>query len=87
MDVIITATDDKVRISIRDYGCGISQEFKSRIFGKFSQENTSLAREKGGSGLGLNISKQIVERMNGAIGFETQLNEGTTFWIEFPRAV
>lgn len=84
IDVFVTQGQDKVRISIKDYGYGIPSSFHNHVFTKFSQENSSASREKGGSGLGLNISKQLVEKMNGTIGFTTELNHGTTFWIEFP---
>lgn len=85
VDVFVTQSQGRLRVSIRDYGCGIAPAFHSRIFDKFSQEDSSATRAKGGSGLGLNISKQMVEKMNGTIGFETKVNEGTTFWIEFTQ--
>jgi PAS domain S-box-containing protein len=88
-DVEISALrkDGRVRISIKDFGAGISEDFRPQIFGKFSQGDSSSTRVKGGSGLGLHISKQIVERMGGEIGFETELNKGTTFWFELPLLV
>ncbi len=76
-----------VRISVRDYGSGIPEEFRSRIFGRFSQADSSITRQKGGSGLGLNISKDMVENMKGRIGFDSEVGEGTTFWVEFPDHV
>jgi PAS domain S-box-containing protein len=73
-----------VRLCVADYGPGISEEFRSRIFEKFAQADGSEARRVEGTGLGLHISRQIVERMNGKIGFDTRLGKGTTFWVEFP---
>lgn len=84
--IFVTDNGDTVRVSVQDQGPGIADEFKSRIFGKFSQENSSLTRSKGGSGLGLNISKQLTESMGGQIGFVTEVGVGSTFWIEFPKA-
>jgi len=75
---------DLIRVVVKDNGEGIPEEFRSQIFGKFLQSDSSSTRVKGGSGLGLHISKQIVERMGGVIGFETETGEGTTFWIDFP---
>jgi PAS domain S-box-containing protein len=76
--------DGCVRVFVRDHGDGIADEFRGRIFGKFSQADSSAARHKGGTGLGLHITRQLVEQMNGTIGFVTQVGLGTTFWIEFP---
>ncbi|MGC1174146.1 PAS domain S-box protein [Polaromonas sp.] len=73
-----------VRVEVRDHGPGIPEEFRTRIFQKFSQADSSDTRQKGGTGLGLNISRALVERMGGIIGFETRLGEGTTFFFELP---
>lgn len=76
--------DGRVRISVKDYGSGIVESFRPQIFGKFSQGDSSSTRVKGGSGLGLHISKQIIERLGGTIGFDTEVGQGTTFWFELP---
>ena len=73
-----------VRISIEDQGSGIPAEFHSRIFGKFTQHDSSDTRQKGGTGLGLAISKQLIERMHGRIGFDSPPGRGACFWIELP---
>ncbi len=73
-----------VRVEVRDHGPGIPEAFRTRIFQKFSQADSSDTRQKGGTGLGLNISRAIVERMGGSIGFESQLGKGTTFFFELP---
>jgi len=77
-------TGERVRILIKDNGPGIPEDFRQHIFGKFLQADASLACSKGGSGLGLHIAKQIVEKMGGSIGFDTQTDKGTIFWVEFP---
>jgi CheY-like chemotaxis protein/two-component sensor histidine kinase len=84
IEVSAEARDGRVSIAVRDYGAGISEEFQPRIFGKFSQADSSATRAKGGTGLGLHIAKQLVEQMHGTIEFRTQVGKGTTFRVEFP---
>jgi PAS domain S-box-containing protein len=85
VQVVIRKRTDRVRVEISDNGPGIPEEFRSRIFQKFSQADSSDTRQKGGTGLGLSISKIIVERMDGSIGFASEGNKGTTFFFEFPE--
>lgn len=75
---------DAVLISITDSGPGIPEAFKARLFQKFSQADTSDSNRKGGTGLGLVICKELVERMHGTIGFESAAGEGTRFWCRLP---
>ncbi len=74
-----------VRIEVRDEGPGIPAEFRHRIFQKFSQADSSDTRQKGGSGLGLSISKALIERFGGRLGFQGNRGAGTTFFFELPR--
>jgi PAS domain S-box-containing protein len=76
--------DGYVRVSVTDMGVGLSEESKLHIFEKFYQADSSDSRKKGGTGLGLAITKEIVERMNGRVGFTSVMGEGSTFYAEFP---
>jgi len=75
---------DVLRVSVRDEGPGIPEEFRGRIFEKFSQADSSATREKGGTGLGLHIAQRFIEHMRGRIGFDSAPGAGSTFWIELP---
>jgi PAS domain S-box-containing protein len=83
--VKVESRNDKVRITVRDHGPGISPAFRGRIFDKFAQDDGSNARLKGGTGLGLSIAKQIVTRLGGEIGFTDAPGGGTIFFVVLPR--
>jgi PAS domain S-box-containing protein len=73
-----------VRVEVRDRGPGIPEEFRKRIFQKFSQADSSDTRQAAGTGLGLNISRAIIERLGGTMGFESEAGAGTVFFFELP---
>lgn len=73
-----------IALDISDTGIGISEEYVSKIFESFTQAGTDVARKFGGTGLGLTISKQLVELMDGTIDVKSKLNEGTTFTFVLP---
>jgi signal transduction histidine kinase len=86
VEISAQASTKGVRILVADHGPGIGKDFQDRIFRKFSQADSSAARIKDGSGLGLHISKQLIEHMGGEIGFDTEIDKGTTFWVDIPAA-
>ncbi|HEX7900785.1 MAG TPA: response regulator [Planctomycetota bacterium] len=84
VEVSVARVNGKIRVAVKDRGPGIPEEFQGRIFQKFSQADSSDTRQKGGTGLGLNISKAIVEKHGGTIYFETETGAGTTFFFDLP---
>jgi signal transduction histidine kinase/CheY-like chemotaxis protein/HPt (histidine-containing phosphotransfer) domain-containing protein len=81
---ISEAEGSLVRIEVRDTGVGIEPGQQESIFEPFTQADASTTREFGGTGLGLAICKRIAELMGGGIGVESELGEGSTFWLELP---
>lgn len=67
--------------TIEDQGIGIAPEHKETLFTPFSQVDTSFARKFEGTGIGLSICKKLVEKMNGTIWVESELNQGSTFYF------
>ena len=80
------ASESHVRILVRDRGPGIAPEFRNRIFQRFAQADSLDQRRRSGSGLGLSISKALIERMAGEIGFESQPGSGAVFYVTVPRS-
>lgn len=73
-----------VRVMITDHGAGIPDEFRKSIFNKFAQADSSTTKQRGGTGLGLNISQAILKRFGGQINYESEVNKGSTFYFELP---
>jgi len=84
VELRVEELQDFYRLLIRDYGPGISEKFKSRLFEKFTQADGSSSRKQAGSGLGLSITKSLIDLMGGQIAFEN-LNPGAVFYIDLPK--
>ena len=70
-----------------DTGIGMSEAYQKKIFEPFTQENTGAQSKYGGSGLGMSIAKELVEKMNGTLDFESEEGKGTTFIIRIPFVI
>ena len=82
--VIVKRDKEQVRITVADKGTGIPENFKPYIFGKFAQADSTTTRKKGGTGLGLNITKSIIEAFDGQISFDSTEGEGAYFHFILP---
>ena len=84
IDVSMDQQGDNVVFSARDYGIGIPRGEKKNIYTKFFRATNAIRHYANGSGLGLIVSKNLVERHGGKIWFESEEDQGTTFFVSFP---
>lgn len=85
IDITVATSGPNIRFSVANTGPGIAENFQHSVFERFNrldQSQSSIA----GTGIGLSISRQLVELMNGSIGFVSTPSERTTFWIDLPQA-
>jgi signal transduction histidine kinase len=81
-----SAAKKVVHIWVKDNGIGINVEDQKKIFQKFFRSDDSKARESPGTGLGLNITRSLIEMQGGRIWFDSEFRQGTTFHITVPVA-
>nr|WP_282450907.1 ATP-binding protein [Marinobacter bryozoorum] len=84
ISVRVAQTPQGIRLDVRDTGIGMSRAELDRIFSPFSQAATDTARRYGGTGLGLALCQQLVERMHGQIKVDSRVGEGTWFTVQLP---
>ncbi|NLF24818.1 MAG: response regulator [Deltaproteobacteria bacterium] len=77
---------DKVKISVTDTGVGLSPERMKKLFQRFERGEDAYSRKQEGTGIGLSLTRHLVELNGGRIGVESQLNQGSTFWVMLPLA-
>jgi signal transduction histidine kinase len=75
---------NEMLISVRDTGIGIAKEDIPRVFSRFWRSDASRERVSGGLGVGLALTKEIIDKHNGSIGVESELGKGTTFTLRIP---
>ncbi|MFZ7133707.1 MAG: sensor histidine kinase [Eubacteriales bacterium] len=83
--ISLMSTSDKVVLSVKDSGVGISPEDKKKIFDRFYRVDKVRSREQGGAGLGLSIAKWVIQEHKGTINIESKVGLGSEFIIEFPK--
>jgi PAS domain S-box-containing protein len=76
-----------LRCEVRDSGIGIAKEAQHRLFAPFTQVDASTTRRFGGTGLGLSIVKRLTQLMGGEVGVESELGEGSLFWVSLPMTL
>lgn len=86
VEIRILTSEGKARVEVEDHGEGIQADFQDEIFAAFAQANRSDTRQQGGTGLGLKISKSLIDAMQGEIGFTTTPGQGSTFWFTLALA-
>ncbi|MFW8592263.1 ATP-binding protein [Glaciecola sp. 2405UD65-10] len=86
MGLAPNAQSKHYRISVTDTGIGISRENQKKVFSAFEQADTSITREFGGTGLGMNITKRLVDMFGGNIHLHSTLGEGTSFYVDLSLA-
>jgi len=74
-------------IAVSDTGCGMPESFIKNLYTEFSQADGSIARKYGGSGLGLSITKKLIDLMHGEISVESKVNVGTKFTVKIPLEI
>ena len=77
----------KLRLMVKDTGIGMNREVQERVFSPFVQADSSIARKYGGTGLGLTISRRLLELMGGVISIRSKEGEGTSFILELPLEI
>jgi len=88
-EITIRAAEDdgQIHLSIQDSGIGLSIEDQARLFSQFFRSEEPEVREQAGWGLGLYVTRRLLDLMGGSIGMRSELGVGSTFWITLPTSM
>lgn len=84
VEITVSADDEKFRITVHDNGIGIDKKYHGKIFAKFVQLDSAYTKKESSTGLGLTITKELVELHGGKISIISEVNNGSTFIVEIP---
>lgn len=84
--ISVSSKEQRVFVNVTDSGPGVPEEFRKKIYDKFTQADASSTRHYSGTGLGLTISKALTENMGGELSFDSEVGVGSTFYISFPQS-
>ena len=87
VSIRVVKHEHKIRFSVSDHGPGIAEDFQPLIFERFTQAKSGNTRETGGTGLGMAITKAIIEKHGGEIGFITEEGKGTSFFFDLDEVI
>lgn len=84
IEIAVVHADDKFQIAVHDNGIGIDPKYHGKIFAKFVQLDSAYTKKESSTGLGLTITKELVELHGGKISLISEVNNGSTFIVEIP---
>lgn len=84
VDIAVIADDKSFKLAVHDNGIGIDEKYHGKIFAKFVQLDSAYTKKESSTGLGLTITKELVELHGGKISLISEVNKGSTFFVEIP---
>ena len=84
VEISVNSDDENFRILVHDNGIGIDKKYHGKIFAKFVQLDSAYTKKESSTGLGLTITKELVELHGGKISLISEVNNGSTFIVEIP---
>ena len=84
IDIAVISNEESFKIAVHDNGIGIDPKYHGKIFAKFVQLDSAFTKKESSTGLGLTITKKLVEMHEGKISLISEVNNGSTFIVEIP---